>query len=58
MSRSHIFDPPEPTDRPLCSNCGWTMWIARIEPDKPDHDKHTFDFSRCDYQQTKIVKRE
>jgi hypothetical protein len=34
------------------------MWIARIEPDKPDHDKHTFDFSHCDYQQTKIVKRE
>jgi hypothetical protein len=33
------------------------MWIARIEPDKPDHDKRTFDCSLCDYQETKIVKR-
>ncbi len=58
MSQSHIFGLPEPPDRPLCSNCGWTMWIARIEPDNEDHDKHTFACSHCDYQETRIVKRE
>src|SRR5947209_16819273 len=25
--------------RPQCSECGTTMLLARIEPDKPDHDR-------------------
>ncbi len=57
MSQPNNFDPPEPTERPLCSNCGWTMWVMLIEPhDEPDHVKHTFKCHRCDYEEVKIVK--
>jgi hypothetical protein len=50
------FDPPEPSERPVCASCGWTMWIAAIEPDEPGHDKHVFKCRRCDYEEIKIVK--
>ena len=39
MSRTYVFGPPDPMDRPLCSNSGWAMWIGRPEPDNPGHDK-------------------
>ena len=32
------------------------MWISRIEPDKPDHDKRTFECPACDGVMTAIVK--
>lgn len=54
MSRFYIFDPPEPMDRPLCSSSGWTMWIARSEPDKPDHDKRPVERQSSGYQEFKI----
>jgi hypothetical protein len=56
MSQPDNFDPPEMADRPLCSNCGWTMWIASREPDKAGHDKHTLRCHRCDFEEIKIVK--
>jgi hypothetical protein len=57
MSQSHGFEPPEPEERPICSNCGWTMWVSTIEPhDDPDSVKHTFKCHRCDYEEIKIVK--
>jgi hypothetical protein len=57
MSQPGNFEPPEPTERPLCSNCGWTMWVALIEPhDEPDHVKHNFKCHRCDYEEIKIVR--
>jgi hypothetical protein len=56
MSDVENFDPPEPTDRPICSNCGWTMWIARIEPHAPGHHKHTLKCTRCDKEEEIIVK--
>jgi hypothetical protein len=56
MSEPDNFEPPQPTDRPLCSNCGWTMWIARIEPHEPDSHKHTFKCSRCENEEFIIVK--
>ena len=31
---------------PLCSNSGWTMWIARSEPDNPGHDKRDVERQR------------
>ena len=46
MSRTYVFDPPDPMDRPLCSNSGWTMWIARSEPDNPGHDKRDVERQR------------
>jgi hypothetical protein len=57
MSRSHIFDPPEPIDRPLCSDGGWTMWMARVEPDKPDLDKRSVERQSSEHQETKVAKR-
>ncbi len=56
MSDSENFEPPDPTDRPLCSNCGWTMWIAQIEPHEPDSHKHTYKCSRCENEEIIIIK--
>jgi hypothetical protein len=56
MSQPDNFEPPGPGDRPLCANCGWTMWIARIEPHIPGHDKHTFKCTRCEFEDEVIVR--
>jgi hypothetical protein len=56
MSDAENFEPPEPGDRPICSNCGWTMWIARIEQHAPGHHKHTLKCTRCDNEEEIIVK--
>jgi hypothetical protein len=56
MSDAENFEPPEPGDRPICSNCGWTMWIARIEQHAPGHHKHTLKCTRCDNEEELIVK--
>jgi hypothetical protein len=53
MSRFYIFDPPEAMDRPLCSSFGWTMWIARTEPDKRPAERQG-----SEYQEFKIVRGE
>lgn len=58
MSRFYVFDPPEAIDRPLCSSSGWTMWIARTEPDKPDRDKRAVERQSGEHQESKIVKGE
>ncbi len=42
--------------RPPCSKCGTQMLLARIEPDKPDHDKRTFQCSICDHSESFVVK--
>jgi hypothetical protein len=34
--RHDVFDPPEQTDRPICANSGWPMWINLANPHKPD----------------------
>jgi hypothetical protein len=53
---------PNPTprtpalDRPLCPKCAQLMWLARIEPDKPDHDRRTFECGECDHIETVVVK--
>jgi hypothetical protein len=53
---------PNPTpqapvlDRPLCPKCARLMWLARIEPDKPDHDRRTFECCECDHTDTVVVK--
>lgn len=41
---------------PKCPKCGSQMWMARIEPDLPDHDKRTFECPQCDHSLTEIVK--
>jgi hypothetical protein len=52
---------PNPTGvpvlgRPLCPKCAQLMWRARIEPDKPDHQRRTYDCWKCDYTETVVVK--
>ena len=39
--------PPEPKDK---------MWITRLVPDKPDHDKRTFECKACGSTTTEVVK--
>jgi hypothetical protein len=58
MLWSNVFDPPDPMDRPLCSSFGWTMWIARSEPDNPGHDKRDVERRRRKDQEAKTVKHE
>jgi len=32
------------------------MWLSRIEPDKKDHDKRTFECPACNAVKTEVVK--
>jgi hypothetical protein len=50
------FEPPDPIDRPICSNCGWTMWVAAIALDRPGHHKHTFKCDGCQSEHIRIVR--
>ena len=36
-------------ERPPCLECGTKMWLARIEPRRPDYDICTFECPACDY---------
>jgi hypothetical protein len=54
MSQSN--EPPLPSDRPVCANCGWTMWIARIEQLDASKDQHVYKCERCEHEQTFIAK--
>jgi len=58
MPRIHTFDPPDPMDRPLCSNFGWAMWIAQSGPDKSDYDKRTIERQGHDEPKNKGVNQE
>ena len=43
--------------RPICSKCGATMMLSRIEPDSPGHDMRTFECTvSCGHSRTEIVK--
>jgi hypothetical protein len=46
-----------PLELLLCPKCAQFMWLARIEPDKPDHDRRTFECRDCDYTKTVVVKQ-
>jgi hypothetical protein len=32
------------------------MWLSRIEPDKPNHDKRTFECPQCENVVSEVVK--
>jgi hypothetical protein len=36
--------------------CGARMWLSRIEPDRPDHDKRIFECPQCENVVSEIVK--
>ena len=54
----HIFEPTlsPNSERPLCLECGAKMWLARIEPVRPNYDKRTFECPACDYVEIAFVK--
>ena len=55
--RTSEFIPQKNTiEHPKCAKCGAQMWLARIEPDQPDHDKRTFQCPECEHAVTEIVK--
>jgi hypothetical protein len=62
LSNAHmtIYQPATPeTDaifRPPCPKCGVRMLLSRIEPDKPDHDRRTFEFGGCGFEFAEVVK--
>jgi ribosomal protein S27AE len=43
-------------ERPTCPKCGNSMLLARIEPDKPDHDKRTFECFDCDHSESVVAR--
>ena len=43
-------------ERPPCPKCGSLMWLARITPEGPDHDRRTFDCPVCNTSETAVVK--
>jgi hypothetical protein len=54
-----VFDYSRPAltiAHPECPECGGEMWLARIEPDRPDHDRRTFECQTCLKVVIKIVK--
>ena len=54
----HTFEPTlsPNSERPLCLECGAKMWLARIEPVRPNYDKRTFECPACDYVEIAFVK--
>ena len=42
--------------RPRCENCDAIMWLASIEPDDKDHDRRTFECTRCQHEMIEVVK--
>ena len=47
---------PQIIERPTCPKCENRMMLSRIEPDKPDHDKRTFECFDCDHSESIVVK--
>src|SRR5277367_295129 len=43
-------------ERPPCIKCGTQMLLTRIEPDKPDHDRRTFECPECAHAESIVVK--
>lgn len=56
MRTSHFIPPTQTVEHPKCSKCGAQMWLARIEPEKPDHDRRTFECPECESTQIEVVK--
>jgi transposase-like protein len=42
--------------RPRCPKCSAVMMLARIEPDRPGHDKRTFECPVCYRAESEVVQ--
>lgn len=57
MSQFETFDPARLVlYMPTCEKCGAKMWLVRIEPDAPGHDRRCFQCPQCENVATEIVK--
>jgi hypothetical protein len=56
MQHSYIDSSNGEFKHPIFGKCGAPMWLARIEPDTPDHDKRTFDCHACGNTIIEIAK--
>jgi RNase P subunit RPR2 len=57
MTKIHSATPFSPSiHRPFCPECNAPMWLARIDPEKPDHEQRMFECAVCNYTHTEVVK--
>jgi len=56
MRTSEFIPQKQAIEHPKCPECRTQMWLARIEPDKPDHDRRTFECPECEHVVTEVVK--
>jgi hypothetical protein len=42
-------------NHPLCKFCDARMWLVSIEPDRPNHDRRTFECPRCQELTVEVV---
>jgi DNA-directed RNA polymerase subunit RPC12/RpoP len=42
--------------RPPCMKCGTPMLLSRIEPERLDHDRRTFECPNCEHSVSFVVK--
>jgi hypothetical protein len=56
MQHSYVESSLHEHEHPGCIACDAPMWLARIEPDRPDHDKRSFKCLACGEKTTEIVK--
>jgi len=43
-------------DLPICPICQSGMMLTRIEPEKPDHDRRSYECQKCDHSESVVVK--
>jgi len=56
MRKSQVVPSNVQNERPTCERCLARMWLARIEPEKPDYDRRTFECPECEHSMTEVVK--
>jgi len=57
MSQSlYAIAPSLIINTPVCPTCRTAMMIVRIEPEKPDHDRRTYECPQCDHSESRVVK--
>lgn len=54
--RNFAVDQSPTIERPFCAGCDIPMWLARVQPNKPGYDKHTFECPVCHHETVVIVK--
>ena len=55
MRPYQVFPKRRMIPHPYCDLCDADMWLTCIEPDKPHHDRRTFECPRCQHVKVEIV---